>query len=85
MFPVKRERKKALWSESITDYNNNMETAGELNFMLLGFIEDYVRHHKYSIYAFVDVELVLDELRLDLHKIVKKKLKPELNKKQRKK
>lgn len=65
---IPNERRKALWSESIVDYDNNIHSAGELNYSLATQLNMYLKHHgeKYSTYN--DIIGALECLKLEVYR-----------------
>ncbi len=41
---IDKERRLALWNDSPIDFNDKIETAGELNFRFTEIINDYLLH-----------------------------------------
>lgn len=39
---IKRERRKAIFSQSKTDFNSDLQNAGELNYFITELIQEYV-------------------------------------------
>jgi hypothetical protein len=52
---IKAERRKAIWSESLTDYDNNLQNAGELNYFITDYIVQYLETHGLSYQTCNDI------------------------------
>jgi DNA polymerase III delta prime subunit len=52
---IKKERRKALWGDSIKDRDDTMLNAGELNFRLTELIIEYIQKHGLSYQTLNDI------------------------------
>ena len=57
---IKSERRAALYGDSNSDFNNNQESAGELNYMLTEEILDYLKYKGLSYQTINDIIGALD-------------------------
>jgi hypothetical protein len=57
---ISKERISALWNDSITDRNSNVETAGELNYWLTDTIVTYLTHKGLTYQTCNDIVGALD-------------------------
>ena len=74
------ERRKAIWNDSETDYNDNLETAGELNYFLTDTILRYQKHKGLSYQTINDIVGALENCKQEYYRRVaidyeKKKIK----------
>ncbi len=45
---ISKARRDALFSDSLTDFNNTPSTKGELNYLITEIMIDYLNHHGLS-------------------------------------
>jgi hypothetical protein len=57
---IRRDRKLAIVGESTTDYNNNIMSAGELNYLITEYLVSYLDTHGLSYQTCNDIVGALD-------------------------
>ena len=65
---IKDERRKALWSESSTDFNSDIENAGELNYFITTICHDYLNHKGECYQTYNDIIGALEGAKLELYR-----------------
>jgi len=65
---IENNRRKALFCESLTDYDNTLNTPGELNYMLATNLNLYLEAHGESYSTYNDMIGALECLKLELYR-----------------
>lgn len=67
---INTERRKAIWNQSETDYNNNLETAGELNYYISCILHDYLEYKGTNYQNMNDILGALEGAKLEFYRTV---------------
>ena len=67
---IKKSRREAIFSDSITDYDNSLQNAGELNFALHVIIFEYLDKHGLNYQSLNDIVGVCECVKLELSRRV---------------
>lgn len=67
---IPNERRKALFSDSKTDYNSDISSSGELNFMLTDMILSYLRDKGKCYKTINDIIGALEGAKLEFYRRV---------------
>lgn len=65
---ISLERRKALWSESLTDWDNNPNNAGEMNYWIYYHIKDYIKRKGECYQTYNDIIGMLESCKLEVYR-----------------